>query len=142
MSSEQAALSIEQLIVTAAKLAADIGPIAIPIIQFAAGFFPGAAPVVQIITAALPYLTKITQYAPAVQNAIQAGSPVFDAFDKAQPELLDAFKNLFAMAKGTTPDQVSDADAWTFASMPLIGRRWTPEESQVVADRFGIGSQS
>lgn len=118
--------------------AAAFGEGALPVARFIAGFFPGAAPVVDIVTAALPIIHRIAEAAPTAVNAIEAGRPIFDAISKASPSLLPELKKLYAVAVNADPAQplqtplaaedVRDADVVQWASFPLLGRAWTPEE--------------
>lgn len=117
--------------------AAAFGEGALPVARFIAGFFPGAAPVVDIVTAALPIIHRIAESAPTAVNAIEAGRPIFDAISKASPSLLSELKKLYAVAVNAdparpetslAPENVSDAEVVQWASFPLLGRAWTPEE--------------
>jgi hypothetical protein len=111
----------------------------LPWVNLVAGFFPGAASVISALQIAAPIIQKISEIAPVAVQAIEAGQPIFDAIEKAGPDLLPHIKALyatFANADPTRPetemtaDDVSDREALAFAGPVLFGREWTQEETQ------------
>jgi hypothetical protein len=138
MGSAQTALSVVEGVTSVAQLAVSVGRGALPIARFVAGFFPGAAPVVDAITIAAPWLERIASMGAPVKTAIHAGTPIFDAFDKSGPQLLNAFKEVYAIAvnkdperkeENLTADDIDDAVVMKeFVTPVLLGRAWTKEE--------------
>lgn len=139
-------ISLTQVVGNAARLATKIGGPTLPIIEFIGGFVPGLAPAIKVLEIAEPILEKIAAGAPIVANGIEAGRPVFDAISKASPDLLQAFKELYALAQNHDPavpvtnmtaDDVSDEVAESFAAH-IVGvdpEGWTHKETQLWWDR-------
>lgn len=115
-----------------------------PYATFIAGFFPGAASVLSAIAIAQPYIDKLVTAAPAVEAAVVAGAPILQAIHDSGPSVLQHVKQVFAIfanadparpETGLTADDVSDADAVTFAGPLLLGRPWTDAETQRYWDK-------
>ena len=126
---------------------ARFGEYALPAAQLVAGLFPGGGTVVTAIQLALPVIKKISQAAPIIAGAIETGRPIIDAIRENGSELLQAYKQLYAIAVNHDPerpetnmtaDDVDDTDIVEFCGPVLIGRRWTNDEMQAHWDRMTV----
>ena len=71
---------------------------------------PYLAQIDNVLEMAAPYLAKIQAAAPVVSSAIdQDGRPALDAIQTHGPELLDAIKQVFAIASNEDPARPADA---------------------------------
>lgn len=120
----------------AATLALTIGRDALPIIQFVAGFFPGAAPVVQAVSVALPILEKISEFSPAVQEAIAGGASLAEAVTGVGDALVMPLKDLMRSI-GVNPELM---EIGVFLAGTFKRSQFTPQDPRF--DRMGIGTQS
>lgn len=127
---------------------ASIGKEGLPILRLVADWspipIPFLSPIVSALEIGLPYVEKISAAAPIIHKAIDAGVPIAQAVQQHGPDLLEAFRNLYAIAtnadplvaKKITPTQVTDEQALGFAAQSYAfsgkalfgGRRWTDDE--------------
>ena len=129
------AITVTQVVGSLARY----GKQAAPVARFIASFIPGLAPVVAAVDMAAPWLEKIAAAAPAVEQALDKGRPIFDAIEKTAPDVLPALKNVYAIAGNHDPARpetdlkaadVTDAQVAGFTGAVLFGRAWTQEETQ------------
>jgi len=141
------AVSLTEFIGTVAKVASDVGPYAIPFARLAALAFPWGGTALAVLETAQPYLLRVAAGAPVAAKLIQNGRPVIEAFNKAQPALLDNLKELYAIAVNNDPARpetnltaadVDDMDVLAFCGPVLFGRRWTNEEMQEYWNRMTV----
>lgn len=91
---------------------AGVGGRAQPVIHVLAQWvpIPYLAQIDNVLEMAAPYLAKIQAAAPVVSSAIdQDGRPALDAIQTHGPELLDAIKQVFAIASNEDPARPADA---------------------------------
>ena len=135
---------------------------ALPVVRFIADWSPVPVPFLNPVLSALeiaqPWLNKITAGAPIVERAITEGVPIALALQEHGPGVLQAFREIFAIAVNADPARpeenmtaadVTDAEvvafataSYRFAGKALFGARWTDEEYQRAWDRQGSGTQS
>lgn len=104
---------------------ASIGSRAQPLLDTIAPWVPVPyfAAAVHVLDVAAPYLAKITAAAPIFSQAIdQDGRPAIDAVQAHAPELMDAIKQVFAIASNADPER--DATA-----QPITGADVTDEQA-------------
>lgn len=108
------------------------------------GWFPGVTSVIAGLQIAAPIIHKISVAAPIAAKLIAAGEPIAASLDKAAPELLAHFKQLYAVLANHDPlrpeikmtaGQVTDKEALVFAGPWIMGRPWTLEEQNRFWDR-------
>jgi hypothetical protein len=104
-----------------------------------AGLIPYLPQVQAVMRIADPIIEKIATMAPAVHGLIEAGRPAIEVAQAVAPAVLGHFKDLLAIALTHEPfafnpalarQAISDAQAFAFAGLVLVGRPWTAEETQ------------
>lgn len=83
------------------------GEKALPVIDAVAQWvpIPYVGAIVHALDIAAPYISKIAQGAPIVAKLIEAGTPAIEALQKASPDLLHNFKELYAVAVNHDPER-------------------------------------
>lgn len=93
--------------------------------------FPFVAAIVHTLDVAAPYVTKVAQAAPIVEQAIAAGVPIAEAIQQHGPDLLGSLKEIFAIASNNAPYQqnptaITAADVSDHTAAVLAGIIFTP----------------
>lgn len=134
MSAEEALSNVEKGVNIIGQIASGVDS-ALPYVTLIAGLFPGAASVIAALQIAAPIIKKIAVAAPVAVKALQQGEQIAAAIDKASPEMLGQFKQLYSIfskvdpeVQSVEPEEVTDQKAYEIAFRGLVGRPWTTDE--------------
>ena len=116
--------AVVKIIGDTAVVAMQVGKVVLPILQDVGLFFPPSAVAANYVSVAMPYITEVATYAPAVQSSIQNGKPMIEAAIGIGDALLGPFFGLFNDIPGLSGSHpfMTELDAWFKAN------EYTPQD--------------
>lgn len=125
-----ATAAIVKLIGDTATAAMQVGNVVLPILQDVGLLFPPSAVAANYVAVALPYITEVSKYAPAVSSGLETGKPMIEAAVGVGAALLDPLHGLLSDIPGLESHVVFAVfDAWFKAN------EYTPQDPRF--DRGG-----
>lgn len=112
--------AIVKVIGDTATVAMQVGDVVLPILQDVGLLFPPSAVAANYVSVAMPYISEVAKYAPAVQQGLQTGKPLIvaaasvgDAVLSPTYWLLDAIPSLIEHETFAAFDAFFKANAYT-----------------------------
>lgn len=107
-----------------ATAAMQVGNVVLPILQDIGLFFPPGAIAANYVAVALPYITDVAKYAPAVSSGLETGKPMIEAAIGVGAALLDPLNGLLNGVPGLAEAHVffADLNAW------FVDNAYTPQD--------------
>lgn len=122
------AANLTNLLGDAAKLALNVGSIAIPIIEFVVPWIPVLGPFASDLEIALPIIQKIATYAPEVSTIMKQNKSMIEAVTEIGEAVLNPLSALFAHAQGIDASEVDLASVTAFISGTFKASLFSPTD--------------